>query len=149
MLTYAKVLPIRHPSDYLIAIKPNGELVRCFDKNVPESFALITNESPNRFEYYDIKGKLRPQFWAIKRFRGGNELKMNIKQEGAKMTATEKRKSFLIKLTELINRFHAENPELFLRDISIKSGENPTGEKVLLGIEIDVIVQPYISQNDG
>lgn len=25
-------LPCRHPSDYLVAIKPDGELIRCFDE---------------------------------------------------------------------------------------------------------------------
>lgn len=60
---------IRHPSDYLIAIKPDGDLIRCFNENVPKEFALITKKSPNQFKYYDIHGKLRPQFCALKRYR--------------------------------------------------------------------------------
>lgn len=58
------------------------------------------------------------------------------------MSPTEKREDFLVKLEKLIQSFLDENPELFIDGISISSVVTATGDKMLAGLSVDMIVQP-------
>ena len=49
---------------------------------------------------------------------------------------------FLEDLTQLVDKFHKEHPSLFINDIDVVSGENTTGYKQLLGIRVEIRVQP-------
>jgi hypothetical protein len=56
--------------------------------------------------------------------------------------ATKLHNEFLEDLTNLINKFHQEHPTLFIDDIDIVSVDYPSGEKVVAGIRVKILVQP-------
>ena len=43
-------------------------MVRCFNEDVPEEFALITKGHPEWKEYYHLDGSLKEKFWALPRW---------------------------------------------------------------------------------
>jgi hypothetical protein len=57
-------------------------------------------------------------------------------------TATEAHSEFLKELTELVAKFHEEHKDLFINDITIVDGIDGYGTKVLLGIKVEILVQP-------
>jgi hypothetical protein len=65
------------------------------------------------------------------------------------MTATESHAEFLKSLTDLVNKFHEEHKDLFINDIDIVSDSDPTGAKVVLGIQVRILAQPERWNNES
>ena len=59
------------------------------------------------------------------------------------MEATVQHNEFTKKLKDLLTEFHELNPDLFVNNINIVTGTHPTGNKVCLGIQVEILVQPH------
>lgn len=58
------------------------------------------------------------------------------------MSATEKHKDFQVKLVELIDRFHEENPDLYIADIRIHTGTRADMRLICTGVSVRIETQP-------
>ena len=45
-------------------------------------------------------------------------------------------------LTNALQRFHELHPDLFIQDVRICSSSDNIGRKILIGLTIDIMVQP-------
>ena len=64
----------KHPSEYLLAIKPDGKLVRHLG-DIPDEFANLDNTKSRNFKYYKTNGSLREEYWALPRYPWSNYAK--------------------------------------------------------------------------
>ena len=61
------------------------------------------------------------------------------------MTTTEKHEDFLAKLTKLLEEFHKDNPDLFIKDIDITYGRDGFQRLHNLGTRVEIVVQPTLA----
>ena len=58
------------------------------------------------------------------------------------MSATEKHQEFTKELIALLTKFHEENPDLFVVDISVLSEQYMDLRWVCLGVRVGILAQP-------